>query len=104
MRIKELSTKSVSELNDIIENLKAELFMLRFQNATGQLEKPHKIALIKKDVARVFTVLKTKEDENESKAPVKPATKTVSKPVAKKPAAKTETEAAPKPAVKKEGE
>ena len=71
MQIKELNSKSVSELNEVIENLKAELFMLRFKNATGQLEQPHKISLIKKDIARVFTVINAKEKEAEKKAPTK---------------------------------
>ncbi len=71
MRIKELNTKTVSELNGIIDNLKAELFMLRFKNATGQLEQPHKIALIKRDVARAFTAIKNKEDSEKKESPVK---------------------------------
>lgn len=67
MQIKDLNSKSVSELNEVIENLKAELFMLRFKNATGQLEQPHKISLIKKDIARVFTVINKKEKEDNVK-------------------------------------
>lgn len=62
MIAKDLRTKSVKELNELIEQLKAELFMLRFQNTTGQLENPNKISLIKKDIARVFTVLNDKEE------------------------------------------
>ena len=67
MQMKDLNSKSVSELNEVIENLKAELFMLRFKNATGQLEQPHKISLIKKDIARVFTVINKKEKEDNVK-------------------------------------
>ena len=69
--MKDLNSKSVSELNEVIENLKAELFMLRFKNATGQLEQPHKISLIKKDIARAFTVINAKEAEAKKKAPTK---------------------------------
>ena len=61
MQAKDLQTKSVVELNKLIEDLKAELFMLRFQNSTGQLAQPHKIKMVKRDIARVFTVLNAKE-------------------------------------------
>ena len=62
MLVKDLQAKSSDELVKLIEDLKAELFMLRFQNSTGQLENPHKINLVKKDIARVFTVLNAKQD------------------------------------------
>lgn len=62
MIVKDLETKSVKELNNLVNDLKAELFMLRFQNSTGQLDQPHKISLIKKDIARVFTVLNNKKE------------------------------------------
>ena len=62
MIVKDLETKSVDELNILINDLKAELFMLRFQNSTGQLDQPHKISLIKKDIARVFTVINHKKE------------------------------------------
>lgn len=61
MQAKDLRQKSEKELLKLVDDLKAELFMLRFQNSTGQLDQPHKIKLIKKDIARVFTVLNTKE-------------------------------------------
>ncbi len=62
MIVKDLETKSVEELNNLVSDLKAELFMLRFQNSTGQLDQPHKISLIKKDIARVFTALNNKKE------------------------------------------
>lgn len=97
MLVKELRSKSTDELNKLVEDLRAELFMLRFKNSTGQLDQPHKISLVKKDIARVFTVLKT--TENTKNAPVKPEAKKVEsktinkttsnkKPAATKPAAK----------------
>jgi large subunit ribosomal protein L29 len=46
------------ELAKKLEEFKSELFVLRFQNETGQLENPMKINLIKKDIARVKTVLR----------------------------------------------
>ena len=51
----------MQELQDKIKDLKEELFNLRFQNATNQLENPMRISSVKKDIARVKTVLKEKE-------------------------------------------
>lgn len=61
MLVKELKTKSKQELTKLVEDLKAELFMLRFKNSTGQLNEVHKIDAVKKDIARILTVLNTKE-------------------------------------------
>ena len=61
MTQEELSKKEVKELKLMINDLKAKLFMLRFQNATGQLDKSHQIKLVKHDIARVFTVINTKK-------------------------------------------
>ncbi|MDI4567493.1 MAG: 50S ribosomal protein L29 [Mycoplasma sp.] len=55
-----LKTKSIKELHKIIMDLKAELFTLRFKNTTGQLEQPHKINMVKKDIARALTVYNIK--------------------------------------------
>lgn len=49
------------ELSEKMVELKNELFNLRFQLATGQLENPMKIKAIKKDIARVNTILRQKE-------------------------------------------
>lgn len=49
------------ELNEKLVELKNELFNLRFQLATGQLENPMKIKAIKKDIARVNTILRQQE-------------------------------------------
>lgn len=62
MIVKDLRQKNLKELSKIIDDLKAELFMLRFKNSTGQLDQPHKINLIRKDIARVFTVINEKND------------------------------------------
>ncbi|NQZ65805.1 MAG: 50S ribosomal protein L29 [Mycoplasmatales bacterium] len=67
MLMSELNNKSNNELLKLVEDLKAELFMLRFKNSTGQLENPHKISLVKKDIAKVFTALNT-NDKEKSKA------------------------------------
>ena len=63
MKAAELVKLSVEELNAKLKELKGELFNLRFQHAINQLENPHKIADVKKDIARVMTVLRQKEAE-----------------------------------------
>ena len=57
MKAVELAKLSVEELNAKLKELKSELFNLRFQHAINQLDNPHKIADVKKDIARVMTVL-----------------------------------------------
>ena len=60
MKAKELRAMTQEELNSKLAELKKELFNLRFQHAINQLENPHKIADVKKDIARVMTVLNQK--------------------------------------------
>ncbi len=60
MKAAELMKLSVEELNAKLKELKGELFNLRFQHAINQLENPHKIADVKRDIARVMTVLNQK--------------------------------------------
>ena len=60
MKAVELAKLSVEELNAKLKELKSELFNLRFQHAVNQLENPHKIADVKKDIARVMTILHEK--------------------------------------------
>lgn len=67
MLVKELQNKSTSELRKLIADLKAELFMLRFKNSTEQLDQTHKISLVKKDIARVFTVMSEQKIKKEVK-------------------------------------
>ncbi len=61
MKAKELRELTVAELEAKIKELKSELFNLRFQHAINQLDNPHKIVDVKKDIARVMTVLRQKE-------------------------------------------
>ncbi|UUM20499.1 50S ribosomal protein L29 [Mycoplasma sp. 2045] len=61
MLYKELKNKSVDELNTLVEQLKAELFTLRYKNVTGDLKETHKIANIRKDIAKVKTALNEKK-------------------------------------------
>ncbi|MGN0660653.1 MAG: 50S ribosomal protein L29 [Oscillospiraceae bacterium] len=53
----ELREASVVELNERLTNLKSELFNLRFQVAVNQLENPMRIKAVKKEIARVQTIL-----------------------------------------------
>lgn len=64
MKVNEIRDLSNDEQLDKLKSLKEELFNLRFQHATGQLENPMKIRDVKKSIARVKTVLR----ENELKA------------------------------------
>ena len=61
MKIKEIRDMASAELSGKLRELKEELFNLRFQNATNQLENPMRIAVVKKDIAKVMTVLKEQE-------------------------------------------
>lgn len=64
MTAKELRELSVNELELKLKDLKEELFNLRFQLAINQLENPMRIQAVKKDIARVSTVLRQLELEN----------------------------------------
>lgn len=64
MKAKELKEMTVSELGTKMSELKGELFNLRFQLATGQLENPVKLRFVRKDIARVKTILNQKEKAN----------------------------------------
>ncbi|MFT8887271.1 MAG: 50S ribosomal protein L29 [Ethanoligenens sp.] len=61
MKAQEIRTKSVEDLNSELKDLKAELFNLRFQLAINQLENPMRIKAVKKDIARIKTVLRETE-------------------------------------------
>jgi len=61
MRIEEIRSLSVAELNAKVLELKKELFELRFQHATGRLEKPKQMRDVKKTIARIKTVITEKE-------------------------------------------
>ena len=61
MEMRKIREMTESELTTEVKKLKQELFNLRFQHVTGQLENPIKMRDIKKDIARVKTVLREKE-------------------------------------------
>ena len=63
MKPKELREKTLQELEQKLQSLKEELFNLRYQGKTGRLEKSSFIRSIKRDIARINTIAKEKEDE-----------------------------------------
>ena len=65
MKGKEVRELSAVELNNKLAELKAELFNLRFQLAINQLENPTRIKSVKKDIARVKTVIRANELKGE---------------------------------------
>ncbi len=60
MKINELREMNTEALEKKLGELKEELFNLRFQHAINQLENPHKIVDVKRDIARVMTLLNEK--------------------------------------------
>lgn len=67
MKIKEIRELSTSELVEKIKEFKEELFNLRFQQATNQLDNPLRIRIVKKTIARMKTVAREFELENMKK-------------------------------------
>ena len=61
MELKKMREMTDVELNNELAKMKKELFNLRFQHVTGQLENPVKMRELKKDIARVKTVIREKE-------------------------------------------
>jgi large subunit ribosomal protein L29 len=61
VKAKDLRPRSTEELNRELTNLKEELFNLRFQHATGQLPNPMRIREVRKDYARIKTILRERE-------------------------------------------
>ena len=60
MKIDEVRGMTPDQLTDALINLKKEQFNLRFQAATGQVEKTHRVGEIRKEIARIKTVLRAK--------------------------------------------
>ncbi|MBR4422114.1 MAG: 50S ribosomal protein L29 [Erysipelotrichaceae bacterium] len=63
MNIKEVREKSSDELKKTVEDMKVELFDLRFARATGSIDNPMRIRELKKSIARILTVLHERESE-----------------------------------------
>ena len=63
MKANEIRNMTTSELEGKLVELKKDLFFLRMQHATTQLDNPGKIAVVKKDIARIKTIIREKETE-----------------------------------------
>ena len=61
MKATEVRTMSVEQLNEKLDSLKKDLFFLRMQHATNQLDNPVKIAEVKRDIARVKTIIREQQ-------------------------------------------
>ncbi|MEI8198880.1 MAG: 50S ribosomal protein L29 [Eubacteriales bacterium] len=61
MKADEIRAKSGTELEKELVALKEELFKLRFQHATNQLENPQRLGAVKRDIARVNTIIREQE-------------------------------------------
>jgi len=60
MKIADIRTKTADELADELEKLKKEQFNLRFQKATGQLENTARVRQVRRDIARIQTIIRAK--------------------------------------------
>lgn len=65
MKANEIRELSPAELNEKLASLKSELFNLRFQLAVNQLDNPMRIAAVKRDIARVKTIIRANELKSE---------------------------------------
>ena len=61
MKIDDVRGMTPDQLSENLINLKKEQFNLRFQRATGQMEKTHRVNQVRKDIARIKTVMRTKQ-------------------------------------------
>jgi len=62
MKASEVRAMSVEQLNEKLDALKKDLFFLRMQHATNQLDNPQKLVQTKRDIARVKTMIREKEE------------------------------------------
>lgn len=99
MNAMELRTKTPDELIGLLTDLKKEQFNLRFQRSSGQLENTARVRVVRREIAKISTVLTEKKNGVEVKAKAKPAAKPAAKKApAKKAAAPTKTKTAAKKA------
>ena len=61
MNVEEIRSLETSEIENQVKDLKQQLFTLRFQHATGQLENPNELKKIRKTIARMLTVLEQRK-------------------------------------------
>ncbi len=67
MKSKEFKEYAKPELDDKLRQLEEELFRLKFQSKTSKLDKPHKIKLVRRDIARIKTFLKQLQIKEQTK-------------------------------------
>ena len=60
MKTADINTKTLDELGDELEKLKKEQFNLRFQKATGQLENTARVRQVRREIARIQTIIRAK--------------------------------------------
>ncbi len=65
MKANEIRELSVAELNEKLDELNKELFNLRFQHSVNQLDNPMRLKAVKKDIARVNTIIREKESADQ---------------------------------------
>jgi large subunit ribosomal protein L29 len=94
-KVAEYRDQSVDQLSDQLGKLKKEQFNLRFQRASGQLENTGRVRVVRRDIARILTVLGQRGET--AVLPLTKAEKKAAKKPAKKAAANTDT-AGKKPA------
>ena len=63
MKASEVRAMSTEQLNEKLDALKKDLFFLRMQHATNQLDNPQKLVQTKRDIARVKTMIREKEEK-----------------------------------------
>ena len=63
MKASEVRAMNVTQLNEKLGTLKKDLFFLRMQHATNQLDNPMKLQQVKRDIARVKTMIREKEEK-----------------------------------------
>ena len=63
MNVEEIRNLETSEIENQVKDLKQQLFTLRFQHATGQLENPNELKKIRKTIARMLTVLEQRKSQ-----------------------------------------
>ena len=60
-KIEEFRGKTTEDLQEMLKELKEELFNLRFQAATGQLESHGRLTAVRKEIARIYTIIRERE-------------------------------------------
>lgn len=68
MKMVDIKKLTTEDLNKKLEEIKKELFNLKFASATGTLEKPHRIKELRHDVARIKTVIREREINGKEEA------------------------------------